>query len=128
MDTGNEHYEAVPETPPVWKWYVAYCIAMALLYAMVAALGVILMILPPETFAGKDPAALKIQAIVCILIGLPFILIYAIAPFLPKKPWAWIYGIVMIAISLTSCCCLPAGIPLLIFWIKPETQRFFGRG
>jgi hypothetical protein len=34
---------------------------------------------------------------------------------------------VLICIGMNSCCLLPASIPLLIFWIKPETKTYFGR-
>jgi hypothetical protein len=28
---------------------------------------------------------------------------------------------------MTSVCCIPACVPLLIYWIKPETKAYFGR-
>jgi len=28
---------------------------------------------------------------------------------------------------LTSCCILPAAVPLLIYWVKPETKAWFNR-
>jgi hypothetical protein len=33
----------------------------------------------------------------------------------------------MMAIGMTSCCFLPFLIPLLIYWLKPETKAYFGR-
>ena len=122
-----EEYEPMPVKPAVWTWYVVYCIAMALLYLGVTVLGVFLLILPEDAVKIQDMETVKIQAIACIIVGIPLFFLYLIAPFLPKKPWAWIYGIVMIAFSLTSCCCMVAGIPLLIYWIKPDVKRFFGK-
>lgn len=111
-------------TPPVYKWYVAYCIAMAVLYVIVAVMGGILLTMDPVR-SGQDAATVKVQATIMIAIGIPLIFIFGCAPFLPKKPWAWITGIVLLALGMTSCCCLPAAIPLLIFWLKPECREFF---
>jgi hypothetical protein len=33
---------------------------------------------------------------------------------------------VIICLGMTSACFLPVCIPLLIFWIKPETKLYFG--
>ncbi|MDH3492868.1 MAG: hypothetical protein OEM82_04915, partial [Acidobacteriota bacterium] len=68
-----------------------------------------------------------IVGIIYFVLGLAFAAVYGIALVLPRKPFNWIYGIVMIAIGLTSCCLLPATVPLFLFWLKPETKRFFGR-
>jgi hypothetical protein len=48
--------------------------------------------------------------------------------FCPRASWAWIWGIVAIVISVVPLCISIAGaIPLLIFWLKPETKQYFGR-
>ena len=65
-----------------------------------------------------------IMAGLCFAFGVPF----AIAPFLPRRSWVWIYDVVLICFGMTSICSMPAAIPLLIFWFKPETQAYFGRG
>lgn len=113
-------------TPKIWPWYVAYCIALALVYFLLLVGGIVLVfffdLLPPEEKIG-----LSFAAVFSIVLGLVFAAAFAAGPFLPKKPWVWIYGIVLICIGMTSACCLPASIPLLIFWIKPETKIFFGR-
>ena len=41
--------------------------------------------------------------------------------------WLWIYDLIIICLGMTSACFWPAVIPLLIFWLKPETKRHFGR-
>ncbi|MCI0516137.1 hypothetical protein L0128_23230 [candidate division KSB1 bacterium] len=112
--------------PPVWNWYVVYCVTMALMYLVIVLLGVLFLGWQLEI---PDTEEFEIQIIgwVFLGLGLPLGLIFGIAPFLPKQPWAWIFGIVLIGIGMTSACCLPAAIPLLIFWIKPENKAFFGR-
>lgn len=126
----NAEQFVAPQPPAVWRWYVIYCIAMAILYVLVALVGAGLAMVGWGVvnldIEAKTATDLKIQGVVmacCLPLCLPF----AIAPFLQSRPWHWVYGIVMIAAGLTSCCCWPASIPLLIYWLKPETQLFFGR-
>jgi hypothetical protein len=115
-----------PAKPAVWTWYIVYCAAMALLYLFVIVAGIFLLVVDPASLE-EDAVFLRIEGGIFLGLGLPLMVLFAIAPFLPKKSWVWIYGIVLIGLGMTSVCCLPATIPLLIFWIKPETQQFFGR-
>lgn len=112
-------------TPPVYKWFVVYCIAMALLYLTTAVMGIVFMFIEPDKDMSAEEA--KIMGIVFLILGLAFFVPYASAPFLPRKSWVWIFGLVLICLGLTSACCLPASIPLLIFWLKPEMKEFYGR-
>jgi len=43
----------------------------------------------------------------------------------PRRKWGWVYALVVICLGLTSCCTMPACIPLLIFWLKPETKAYY---
>lgn len=112
--------------PPVYKWFVVYCIFMALLYAFTAVMGIVFLSVEPD--ADMSEAEQKIMGGVFLLLGVVFTVPYAIAPFLPRKSWVWVFGMVLICIGLSSACCLPACIPLLIFWLKPEMKEFYGRG
>jgi hypothetical protein len=112
--------------PAVWTWYCVYCGAMALLYLLVMVLGIAFLAMPAEMLEGEDsPEAVRFQGVLFAVMGLPFFLFYAAAPFLPRAKWAWIYGIVAIGIGLTSCCTLPFSIMLLIQWIKPDVKAWF---
>lgn len=114
-----------PLTPPVYKWFVVYCIVMALLYLVVAAMGVVFLFISPDPQMDKTEATL--MGIVFLVMGLILFVPYASAPFLPRQSWVWVVGLVLICIGLTSACCLPVCIPLLIFWLKPEMKAFYGR-
>lgn len=124
-----------PTTPPlpqnlapkVWSWYVAYCIALAVVYLALFVAGLVVLIFRGHLSADERLGAV-ISGLLLGVLGAVFAVGFAAGPFLPKKPWAWIYGMVLICVGMTSACCLPASIPLLIFWIKPETKAFFGRG
>jgi hypothetical protein len=104
--------------PGVWTWYVVYCVtitAFLLLFALIFLVAGI---------GGSDPDGRVggvILAMMCFIIAIPF----GIAPFLPKQNWVWIYNLVLICLSLTSCYCTLFAIPLLIFWIRPETKAYF---
>ncbi len=110
--------------PPVWNWYLAYVALMALLYIGTGiAFLTFGMIVPPGELPPEDMIMFWIMpACTC-----PFGILYLAAFFLPKEPWAWVYHLVLICIGLTSACCMPVCIPLMIFWLKPETKAYFGR-
>ena len=114
-----------PPTPSVYKWFVAYCIFMALLYLVAAVMGMVFLVVEPDP--EMSAAEATIMGSLFLILGVVFFAAYAVAPFLPRKSWVWVYGLVLIAIGLTSLCCLPACIPMLIFWVKPEMKHFYGR-
>ena len=114
-----------PATPPVYKWFVVYCILMALLYLTATLMGIVFMFIEPD--GEMSPAQAKIIGPVVFILGLVFFVPFLSAPFLPRKSWVWVFGLVLICIGLTSAFCLPASIPLLIYWLKPEMKAFYGR-
>lgn len=106
--------------PVVWKWYVAYAVAMAVLYLLVAVGGGFVF---AATTRGED----QIQGVIMGVIGLPLAILYGVAPFLRKTSSTYTFHLVLIGIGLTSACCIPACLPLLLYWLKPETKAFFGK-
>ena len=112
-------------TPPAHKWFVVYCILMALGYLTLAVMGVVFGFIEPDR--EMSAAEAKLMGVVFIILGLVFFVPYALAPFLPRKNWVWVLGLVLICLGLGSACCLPICIPLLIHWLKPEMKAFYGR-
>ncbi len=104
----------------MWVWYVVYTVFLAVTYLACLGGGAAM-----AFFADKDEQ--RFQGIVLAIVGLPFLIVYGAAPFLPKKPWAWIVHLILICMTMSSACCIPAAIPLLIFWLKPECKAYFGR-
>ena len=111
--------------PPAYKWFVVYCIAMALLYLITAVMGVVFMSIEPDR--DMSAAEATVMGAVLLIMGLVFFVPFAVAPFLRRESWVWVFGLVLICIGLTSLCCLPVCIPLLIHWLKPEMKAFYGR-
>jgi MFS family permease len=96
------------------------------MYLLVVLAGTILLMVPADTLEMEELEK-RIAAGVCIVLGLPFAVASVLPFFFAPRPWLWVYGIVLIAIGFTSCCFWPICIPLLISWIKPDVQRFFGK-
>jgi hypothetical protein len=113
------------DAPPVVTWYRVYAGLMAAMYLAMVVFGVTMPLWVP---AQEDEPPPWVYALAFGCVGLPFAAAYVAAFFVPVKPWAWVYHLVLICLGLTSACCMLASIPLLIFWIKPETKAYFGRG
>ena len=107
-------------------WYRVYCGVMVALYLLTIALGVFLAVAQPDTREYNSEETL-VMGIIYAVVGAIFFLVFAVALFLPRKSYNWIVGIVMMALGLTSCCFVPFLVPLLIYWLKPETKAYFGR-
>jgi hypothetical protein len=125
--TQQTSYEPTSETGRnTFFWYRVYCGVTAAIYALIAALGLFVSyVMAPEM--GPEATENLILGLVYTIFGTVGFAIFLVASTLPPKPYNWIVGIVMISIGMTSCCFWPAVIPLLIYWIKPETREFFGR-
>ena len=107
-------------------WYRMYCGSLALLYASLAVFGGFMAYLQPDTREYSSNETMII-GLMYALGGAVFFVVFLVATLLPAKPYNWIVGVIMIGIGMTSCFMWPAVIPLLIYWIKPETRSFFGR-
>ena len=110
---------STPVRPGVVLWAKLYLGALSALYFA-------LLLLAPFMMASGDEEAF-IYGIVFFVIGLPCAILSLVPIFLPPKPWVWVWILVEIAFGMTSVCCLPIAVPLLIFWIKPETKRYYGK-
>lgn len=62
-----------------------------------------------------------------LLIGLGLFAACLLPLLVSPRSWLWTYDLVIICLGMSSACFLPACIPLLIFWLKPDTKRYFGR-
>ena len=116
--------------PPVVGWYKAYAAFMAVMYFFCIVGGALMLKYANEMVADSPTTTLaevKIRAAVLMILGIVLFIAYVVALVLPKSSGAWVYHIVMIAIGLTSCCLWPVTIPLIIAWLKPPTQQWFGR-
>ena len=107
------------QKPGVWFWYVGYCLFMAFIYLACTGLALILILAVDE----ESPENVFVGGVL-LLISIPLLLLFGIAPFLPRKKYAWIVGFVTIGIGFTSCLTLPISIALIIQWIKPQVRSY----
>lgn len=124
--TDTYHTEAARQ-PGVLTWFKVYCGVLCLVYLAVAAVSLIFFLVPSVEM-DMPPELARIMGVVFLAIGLLLFGVCVLPFFVAPRPWVWVYGIVLICLGITSPCLLPVCIPLLIFWIKPEAQRYFGRG
>jgi hypothetical protein len=116
-----------PVVPPaVLRWETAYCLALGAVYLLLALLGLGMAIFR-ERFvdASNTPGEVLVVGLVVFLVGGVFAVPFLGAPFLPPRRWVWVLHLVLIAVGMTSCACIPVSVPLLVFWIRPETQAWF---
>ena len=114
--------------PRVILWQKVYLFANAAIYLLCAVLGLGFLVFHERLAdSGTSTTETVLTGALLLAVGLALAALYAAGPFLPRRPWVWIYHIALIALTMTSCACLPFALPLLIFWIDPGVQAWFGR-
>lgn len=108
-------------------WYKAYCGLLTLTYVLTAVFGFWVIVTRYSGASGHSSEDGLLVGGVMAACGLLFGGACGAALVLPARPWAWTYHLAIICLGLSSVCCLPICIPLLIFWLKPETKAYFGR-
>ncbi len=120
--------------PPVILWYRVFCGGMTVLYLLLLLLGLFMIVAPALLMGALESVRVEsmpeqignmVMGVVYAVLGFVFFMIYLAGACLPVRRWSWVAGLVLIALSFTSCCCLPVAVPLLIFWITPETKAWF---
>ena len=117
----------IPNSPPaVVGWFKVYCGILCLVYAATAAASIYFFIVDPAEVELGTVATRLIGGLL-LLLGLALFAACLLPLLLTPRPWLWTYDFVIICLGMTSACFLPVCVPLLIFWIKPETKRHFGK-
>jgi hypothetical protein len=114
------------EPPPgVILWFKLYSGFLSFLYLLCAGASLIFLLVDPVELE-MDPVAAKLVGVGLLVVGLALFVACLLPLLLPRKPWVWIYDLVIICIGFTGCT-WPVCIPLIIYWLKPETKRYFGK-
>lgn len=114
------------EPPGVLRWEKLYCLALGVVYLLCALGGLAMAIFRQHLVdAQNTPGELLVVGLILMVAGAAFAAPFLVAPFLPRRRWVWVLHLVLIAVGMTSCACIPLCVPLLVFWIRPETQAWF---
>ena len=125
----------------MWRLYRGGCAFFVAIYLSFIGYSVLIargVVEPPLTIMEEldthnDPAA-RTQAIAeerekasdLWVPGVIGALFYAAAAFVPRKPWGWTVGLIaVVGMFFPFLITAALMIPLLLFWLKPETKRAF---
>jgi hypothetical protein len=117
---------AINQPPKVLLWFKIYCGSLCLLYLATAALSLFFFLADPSDTEMSQSAGV-LFGVLLLVVGLLLFGVCLLPLILAPRPWLWTFDLVVICLGMTSACFLPACIPLLIFWLKPETKRYFGK-
>jgi hypothetical protein len=117
---------AINQPPKVLLWFKIYCGFLCLLYLATAAFSLFLFFANPSNPEMSQTEA-RVLGVLLLVAGLLMFGVCLLPLILAPRPWLWTFDLVVICLGMTSACFLPACIPLLIFWLKPETKRYFGK-
>jgi hypothetical protein len=110
--------------PNVVTWFRIYCGFLCFIYFAVAAASFIFFFTSPADLEMSAAGARIIGALL-LLTGLALFAACLIPFLFSPRSWLWTYDLVIICLGMTSACFLPVCIPLLIYWLKPETKKYF---
>jgi hypothetical protein len=116
-----------PTIPKVVVWYQRYCQAAVALFLLGSGLGVYA-ISARNSLAetvGVDPVAMGIFGLLWILTLNFLALVHFAALRSPRAPWAWKIHAIVLGVGMTTLVLWPVALPLMWYWMKPETKLFF---
>jgi len=129
VNADSDHLRDAPlppgVAPPVLLWFRIYAGLLAALYGFLFLMGMFIAVAGASGAQGMNEGEALIIGGVYTVMGAVLGAAYVLGAVCPRRGWTWIFVIVLLALSMTSICCLPAAIPILIYWIKPETKQWF---
>lgn len=108
-------------------WYRMLCSVIVVSNIVWAIIGAVAILGSYDLTDGREGAESFAGGLFMVISGGIPALLFLFGVILPPRSWTWIFGILLLALALVSCVFSPFAILLLIFWVKPETQIFFGR-
>lgn len=124
--TGADFPPATRTGGRTYFWYRMFCSVVTVFGIILAILGIIAMLGSFNETGEKATSAFSGGVMFLIAGGAPALLCL-LGVLFPPRSWTWIYGLALLILATLSCAPAIFSIPLLIFWVKPETQSFFGR-
>ncbi len=116
----------IQRPPAVIFWFKFYSASLLFLYLLTAGFSLFLLF-GDSSFMEMPKGSAYVFGGLMLAISLVLIVACLLPLILAPRPWLWVYNLVIICLGMTSACYLIVCVPLLIFWLKPETQRYFGK-
>jgi len=110
--------------PRVVGFFKIYALVLGLVYLLAAGLLYLLSQGQNEQTQAV-PSAVRYARVGLITLCTALSLTFLAVPALPRRPWVWGYGLACIVLGMTSFVVIPLALPLLLFWVKPETKAYF---
>ena len=111
-------------SPGVILWFKLYTGFLSFIYLLCIGLSLIFLFVEPAKLE-MDAVSAKVMGAVLLVMGLGLFVACLVPLVVAQRPWVWIYDLIIICFGFTSVCLWPICIPLLIFWLKPETKEYF---
>lgn len=112
--------------PGVIIWFKIYAALLCFLYLLTGAFSFVFLFGDPSELDMPENMA-RIVGVMMLVISAGLFVICLLPLILKPKPWLWVYNLVVICLGMTSACFLLICVPMLIFWLKPETRRYYGK-
>jgi hypothetical protein len=118
------------ETPLVVVWYQTYCAAVAALWATGTVLSVGLVVWSGRVAEAwsMDPIAAVLFSVTLLLVMLFLTAVHIAGHRTANVPGTWNIHAIVLGLDLTTLFLWPAALPLLWFWLKPETRAWYLAG
>jgi hypothetical protein len=126
FDPQNQFLPNTKTGSRTYFWYRMLCSVIVVSGIFWAIIG-LLAILGSFNQTGKEASDAFTGGLFMLLSGGIPAIICLLGVIFPPRSWSWIFGILVLVLAVFSCVFSPFAIALLIFWMKPETQSYFGR-
>lgn len=115
------------ETPRVVLWYQTYCAAVAALWATATFLSVGLVIGSRRVAEAwsLDPVAGLLFSLTLLFVMLFLTAVHIAGHRTAHVAGTWNIHAIVLGLDLTTLFLWPAALPLLWFWLKPETRAWY---
>jgi len=118
------------ERPPEAVYYFRiYAVLMVLFLMLLSGYGLYLMLSPiMNGSTGSAATGEWVIGLILFMFTFCFLVPHVIALFGGRRRWVYTLSMILIGLNLLTgnFCCMLVTVPLLIYWMKPETKRWYG--
>ncbi len=108
-------------------WLQGFCAAQLLFFGGLCLMGwglVASAAIDPNLRAAPDDPPLWFIGALLLVYAVPFAAVHVIGVVAPRRPWGYVYGFVVCGMAFMCGGCWFLAIPLLLYWLTPETRAW----